>query len=53
MYQFPLVLAGASFELNNQTIYRKLKAYLIDLPGWWAWIEPHDTTKNGRNAYLA
>jgi hypothetical protein len=32
MYQFPLV--GASFELDNQTVCRKLKAYLlIDSPG--------------------
>jgi hypothetical protein len=32
MYQFPLT--GGSFELDNQTIYRKLKAFLIDSPGW-------------------
>lgn len=50
MYQFPL--AGASFELDNQSVYRKLKAFLIDSPGW-AWIEPHDTAEDGRAAYLA
>ena len=50
MYQFPL--AGRSFELDNQAVYRKLKAFLIDSPGW-AWIEPHDTAENGRAAYLA
>ena len=48
MYQFPLV--GNSFELDNQSVYRKLKAFLIDSPGW-AWIEPHDTAENGRAAY--
>jgi hypothetical protein len=45
MYQFPL--EGGAFQLNNQTAYRKLKAFLID-PGW-AWIEPHDMAENGRN----
>jgi hypothetical protein len=50
MYQCPLT--GGSFELDNQTIYRKLKAFLIDSPGW-AWIEPHDTAENGRAAYIA
>ena len=50
MYQFPL--AGNSFELDNQSVYRKLKAFLIDSPGW-AWIEPHDTAENGRAAYMA
>jgi hypothetical protein len=50
MFQF--LLTGGSFELNNQMVYRKLKAFLIDSPGW-AWIEPHDTTEDGRAAYLA
>jgi transposase-like protein len=50
MYQFPL--EGGSFELDNQAVYRKLKAFLISSPGW-AWIEPHDSAENGRNAYLA
>jgi hypothetical protein len=46
MYQFSLV--GPSYEVDNQAVYRKLKAYLIDLPGW-AWIQPHDASKDGRN----
>jgi hypothetical protein len=50
MYQFPLT--GNSFELDNQSVYRKLKAFLIDSPGW-AWIEPHDTAEDGRAAYKA
>ena len=49
-YQFPL--EGNSFELDNQAVYRKLKAFLIDSPGW-AWIEPHDTAEDGRAAYMA
>ena len=50
MYQFPLT--GNSFELDNQALFRKLKAFLIDSPGW-AWIEPHDASENGRAAYMA
>jgi hypothetical protein len=50
MYQFSLV--GQSFALDNQAVYRKLKAYLIDSPGW-AWIQPYDAGEDGRNAYLA
>jgi hypothetical protein len=50
MYQLPLV--GGSFELDNQAVYRKLKAFLIDSPGW-AWIEPHDTAEDGRAAFMA
>jgi hypothetical protein len=41
MCQFPL--KGGSFELDNHTVsYRKLKAFLVDSPGW-AWIEPLTT----------
>jgi hypothetical protein len=50
MYQFPLT--GNSFELDNQAVFRKLKTFLIDSPGW-AWIELHDAGKNGRAAYMA
>ncbi len=50
MYQFPLT--GNSFELDNQNVYRKLKAFLIDSPGW-AWIEPHNTAEDRRAAFMA
>ena len=50
MYQFPLT--GNSFELDNEAVYRKLKAFLIDSLGW-AWIEPHDSAEDGRAAYKA
>jgi hypothetical protein len=50
MYQYPHT--GNSFELDNQAVYRKLKAFLIDSPAW-AWIEPHDTAEDGRAAYMA
>jgi hypothetical protein len=48
------LLEGGAFQPgqdNNRTVYRKLKAFLIDSPGW-AWIEPHDIAENRRNAYL-
>ena len=38
--------------MDNQTIYRKLKAFLIDSPGW-AWIGPHNTAEDGQVAFLA
>ena len=50
MYQ--LRLYGPSFELDNRTVYRKLKAFLVDTPAW-AWIEPYDLAKNGRAAHQA
>jgi hypothetical protein len=50
MYQF--LLTGNSFQLDNQAVYRKLKASLIDSPGW-AWIKPHNQAENGRAAYMA
>jgi hypothetical protein len=51
MYQFLLVL-GNSFKLDNQSVYWKRKAFLIDSPRW-AWIEPHATAEDGRAAYAA
>ena len=50
MYEFPL--AGPAFQMDNMAVYRKLKAFLVDSPGW-VWIEPHDTAANGRAAFLA
>jgi hypothetical protein len=50
MYQFPLT--GSSFKLDNQMVYCKLKAFLINSPGW-AWIEPHNMAENRRAAYVA
>jgi hypothetical protein len=50
MYQ--LRLTGPSFELDNRPVYRKLKAFLVDTPGW-AWIEPYDLAENGRAAHQA
>ena len=48
MYQIPLV--GMVFELDIRAIYRKLKAFLINTPGW-AWIEPLDGMENGCQAF--
>jgi hypothetical protein len=43
MYRFPL--NGNSYELDNQSVYSKLKAFLVDSPAW-AWIEPYDLAEN-------
>ena len=37
---------------DNRTVYRKLKAFLIDSPAW-AWIEPFDIQEDGRAAFFA
>ncbi len=50
MFQLPL--NGARFDEDNRTVFRKLKAFLIDTPGW-AWIESFNDTENGRDAFLA
>jgi hypothetical protein len=50
MYWFQLY--GPSYELDNQSVYRKLKAFLVDTPAW-AWIEPCNLAENGRAAYQA
>src|SRR6056300_1416475 len=50
MFQLPL--NGAAFDADNRDVFRKLKSFLIDTAGW-AWIEPFNTTENGRRAFLA
>ena len=50
MFRIPLV--GAAFESDNRAVYRKLKAFLINTPGW-AWIEPFNGTEDGRQAFRA
>ena len=50
MFQLPLV--GMRFEEDNHVVYRKLKAFLIDTAGW-AWIEPFNTSEDGRSAFWA
>lgn len=50
MYQLPL--EGEAYEMDNATTYRKLKAFLIETPGY-TWIEAFDTAEDGRGAYLA
>ena len=50
MFQIPLT--GQEYNVDNATVYCKLKAFLIDGPGW-AWIEPYDSTENGCAAFIA
>ena len=49
---FQIALVGTAFDSDNHAVYRKLKAFLINTPGW-AWIEPFNGTENGRQAFRA
>jgi len=50
LYQLPL--QGDGFDQDNIKVYRLLKSFLVESPGW-PWIEPFDTAENGREAFLA
>ena len=50
MYRIPFV--GAAFDSDNRAVYCKLKAFLINTPGW-AWIEPFNAMEDGRQAFRA
>lgn len=50
MYQ--LALVGPGYEEDNRAVFRLLKSYLINTAGW-AWIEPMNSTENGRVAFWA
>jgi len=49
---FQIVLDGEAYQTDNRSMYCKLKAFLVDTPGW-AWIEPFDATEDGHGAYTA
>ena len=50
MFQLPL--QGEAYRLDNQKVYQKLKAFLVDTSGY-AWIEEFDAAEDGRAAYKA
>jgi hypothetical protein len=50
MYQLPLT--GEAYSMDNKSVYRLLKSFLINMSGW-TWIKPYDTIENGRGAFLA
>ena len=50
MYQ--IQLDGIAFEEDNRKVYRLLKAFLINTPGW-AWIDEFNATEDGRRAFQA
>ena len=53
-HMFQLLLTRDAYQLDNHTVYRKLKAFLINSTGWaWAWIEPHDSDEGGCAAFKA
>ena len=50
MFQMPIT--GHDFDLDNRTVYRKLKAFLVSNSGN-EWIERFDNMENGRQALKA
>ena len=50
MFRIPLV--ETAFDADNCAVYRKLKAFLINTPGW-AWIESFNVMEDGRRAFRA
>ncbi len=49
---FQMPLAGTEYDHDNRMVYHKLKAFLINTPGW-VWIETFNSTANGRDAFWA
>ena len=49
---FSIDMTRQGWRDDNQTVYRKLKAFLIDSPAW-AWIEPSDQQEDGCTAFFA
>ena len=45
-------LTGQEYNLDNRTLYAKLKAFLIGSAGY-EWIERYNHTANGRTAFQA
>ena len=50
MFQLPL--KGNAFELDNLTVYRELKTFLINSPGW-VWIKSFNKSEDGRATFQA
>lgn len=50
IYQIPL--EGNAYNLDNASVFRKLKAFLVETPGY-TWIESFNTSEDGRAAFLA
>ena len=46
---FQMPINGPDFDLDNHTVYRKLKDFLIS-PAEYVWIEQFDKTEKGREA---
>ena len=45
-------ITGPDFDLDNRTVYRKLKAFLVSTAGY-AWIKRYNKTENGRKSFKA
>ena len=49
---FQITFTGQEYNLDNRTLYAKLKAFLIGSVGY-AWIERYDHAANGLTAFQA
>eukprot|EP00957_Ditylum_brightwellii_P103227 7867900-Ditylum_brightwellii.AAC.1 len=49
---FQIHLARSAYEIDNATVFCKLKLFLIDGPGW-AYIESFDVSENGQAAFAS
>eukprot|EP00957_Ditylum_brightwellii_P118599 9045831-Ditylum_brightwellii.AAC.1 len=49
---FQIPLAGSAYEINNTTVFCKLKSFLIDGPTW-AWIKAFDDFEDGQSLFTA
>ena len=49
---YEMTLAGPKYDADNAATFRLLKAFLSTTPGE-VWIEEHEATQNGRDAFLA
>ena len=49
-YQMPL--EGQNFKHDTKLVYKMLKAACVDTDAW-AWIQQHDSSADGRKAWLA
>ncbi len=45
-------LEGQAYDMDNKTVYQKLKSFLNGAPGW-AWMEDYDAAEDGHGAFQA
>jgi hypothetical protein len=50
MFQLPL--EGKAYDMDNKSVYQKLKSFLNGTPGW-AWIKDYDAAEDGCGVFQA